>query len=289
MRSGIEGAFLALLGRRTTWRLARSLYLKARNDPPNDPRINGEELLQRQLLAALATSGERIVVFDVGANVGDWSWSLLEEASRLGLGDRLEVHAFEPSPPTFSLLEERIRGHPLGRTVHLVNQALSCRIGQTDLFVGEPAAGTHSLHPDAMDPAQRRIRIGETTADAYCSSNGVQRLHYLKCDTEGADADVLRGAGRLFEERRILACQFEYNHRWVYSRHYLKDIFEMFEGTPYQVGKIVPRGIELYERWHFELERFIEGNYVVLDPGARGWFTTRRGDFDRSNTWRALD
>lgn len=200
---------------------------------------------------------------------------------------RLEIHSFEPIPSTFMVLQERISKHQLRNIVHLVSQALSNEDGTAEMYISGETAETNSLHPDATNRDQRRIQIDKTTAYTYCSRNDIAIIHFLKCDTEGHDMEVLRGAKRLFDEQRVMACQFEYNHRWVYSRHYLKDVFDMFEGTVYSVGKITPNGIELYQGWHPELERFFEGNYILLHSAALNWFTTMTGNYDAHNTYYA--
>lgn len=66
----------SLIGRRTTYRIGRILYQEARGDVANDMASNGEMLVQNRVVDAWkngSLSGQRLVVFDVGANVGDWS------------------------------------------------------------------------------------------------------------------------------------------------------------------------------------------------------------------------
>ena len=97
------------------------------------------------------------------------------------------------------------------------------------------------------------------------------------------------GYERLLVENRIMACQFEYNHRWIYSRHCFKDVFAFIKDTRYFVGKITPRGSELYEQWHPELNRFFEGNYLLIHPDALNWFVTSKGSFDAYNAYVAIN
>ena len=274
-----------LIGRRNAWRLGRSLYMKAREDSPNIPQLNGEEFLQRQLLARFATTQEELVVFDVGANVGDWTYSLLQESSKLNIESRLEIHSFEPVPSTFAVLQERINRHKLRNTVHLVSQALSSENGTAEMYITGETAGTNSLHPDAMKRSQQRIQITKTNVYDYCLNHNIANIHFLKCDTEGHDMEVINGSKKLFDEQRVMSFQFEYNHRWIYSRYYLKDVFDKFENTDYMVGKVTPNRIEIYQEWHPELERFIEGNYIILHPKAVQWYKTVTGKFDDSNTY----
>ena len=62
--------------------------------------------------------------------------------------------------------------------------------------------------------------------------------------------------------------QFEYNHRWILGRFFLRDAFELVQAFGYRVGKLTPRGVEFYPGWDPELETFVEGNYVACAPAA---------------------
>ena len=62
--------------------------------------------------------------------------------------------------------------------------------------------------------------------------------------------------------------QFEYNHRWVFARAYLRDAFDLLTGLGYRIGKLTPKGVEFYPGWDAELETFVEGNYVACEPRA---------------------
>jgi hypothetical protein len=96
---------------------------------------------------------------------------------------------------------------------------------------------------------------------------------------------VLRGAYELLREERIDVLQFEYNHRWIYSRAFLKDVFALVADLPYEVARITPDALETLPGWHFELERFFEANYLLVRRPALDWFACRRGGFDASNIY----
>jgi len=285
MEKIIVKVLASVLSRRYLWRLGRSLYRVARADTQNKMELNGEHLMQSQLLNKFSTCNEKLTVFDVGANIGDWSWSLLQKSTGFGNIAGLEIHAFEPVSSTFAILKKRFSTHPFLASVHVVPQALSNKEGISEIFFGGEQGRTSSLHQDAMNPTKQPLRVNKTTIDAYCAKNKIQVIHYLKCDSEGHDVAVLNGARQLFQEQRILACQFEYNHRWIYSRHYLKDIFDFSLNLPYGIGKITPKGVELFDAWHPELEKYFEGNYLIIHQKALPWFSVRRGKFDGYNTY----
>lgn len=277
LKQALGGAVVAAVGRRRMWRLGRALYRVARNDVDNDPSRNGEAWLQARLLE-LFRDEPRMVVFDVGANVGGWTRMLLDQVPA-DRAERLDVYAFEPVRSTLETFHQRLGGHPRFGRVHPVAAALSDADGTVEMYEIEPNGTTNSLHPDPFLPA-RRVAIQTQTADGFCAHEGIHTVHLLKIDAEGHDASVLQGAARLLREGRVMVAQFEYSHRWVYARRYLKDVFDLVRDLPYTVGKLTPDRVELYDGWHFEMERFFEANYVLLHrdligriPAVRGTYT----------------
>ncbi len=284
MRSFIN-RIVTILGRSLSWRLGRSLYLEARAESVNNAEFNGEQLLQKQLLSNFCNSEVALTIFDVGANIGDWTLSLLNEVSNHNMNRKVDIHSFEPVPTAYCVLQQRVNAHKLSNIVHLKQLALSKEEGVAEMYIAGETAGTNSLHPDGIEPNQTKIKVEKTTIYDYCQHNKISKLHYIKCDTEGHDVEVMYGAKKLFDQQKIMAFQFEYNHRWVYSRHFLKDVFDLIKDKFYRIGKLTPAGIEIYENWHPELEKFFEGNYIVLHPEATHWFTTISGEFDIFNTY----
>src|SRR5262249_33872229 len=90
-----------LLSRRFRERVGRHLWNRAAGDNEPDMDRNRERALVVQLQQRLA--GEPAIVFDVGANVGDWTALL-----RAGLDPGAAIYAFEPVAGTFARLREHL-------------------------------------------------------------------------------------------------------------------------------------------------------------------------------------
>ena len=145
--------------------------------------------------------------------------------------------------------------------------ALSDRTGSSILYVTGLGGGSNSLHaPVVSTGATSFEQVDIATLDDVADDMGLDEIALLKVDTEGHDLAVLRGAERLFADHRILVAQFEYNHRWVLSRNFLRDAFELLQPKGYCMGKLTPKGVEFYSRWDPDLETFVEGNYVACLP-----------------------
>ena len=247
-------------GRRNVARGTRFLWLEARLDGPNSIEFNGEQRVQ----ASLNGAARPVEVLDVGAHFGEWSTSLLRQVPR----DDLRVTCFEPSTFTFDRLSAHFAGH--GRAPRLERMALGAREGSAVLRVVHPGAGSNSLVTFAADQVpEQEEEVAISTVDRYCEARGLQSVTLLKIDAEGADLDVMKGAESMLAGQRIGLLQFEYNHRWIHARGYLKDAFDLLQPHGYSLGKVTARGVEEYPAWHEELETFREGNYLAYLPSWR--------------------
>jgi hypothetical protein len=220
--------------------------MRARNDVNNEIATNGEQRLQREVLDMLRQRSVNAVMFDGGANIGDWTLSLI--------------------------------------TVRCYELALSCDDDEAHML-GEAGLGTSSIHVGIDNQQYDRVRVVRMKADTYCDENAIHEVHLLKCDTEGHDFEVITGAHNLLKNGRVWFFQFEYNHRWIYSRHYLKAVFDLSESIPYKLAKVTPKGLELYDTWDPELERFFEGNYLLIRDDLENLVTTWRVSRDSHNTF----
>lgn len=266
MNTGVKNIIVAsmwgMMGRRNLARLARFLNNEVRLDVTNDMASNGERLVQKVALAIAASSDAPGVIFDAGANVGDWTCSLMQTAAATKASN-LEIHSFEPCLATYETLCRNIARFSNACHVVPVQEALSNEQGRAQLHVIGDGVGTNSLHPHADLTFAREETIMLTTVDDYCRDNRIDHLVALKIDTEGHDLLVMQGARGMLDRRAIDLVQFEYNYRWISARSFLRDAFVLLQSCGYHIGKITPKGIEFYRGWHYELESFREANYLA--------------------------
>ncbi len=243
-----------VLGRARLAKLARLVTNEVRLDVANDLRTNGEAAVQRVALKEASP-----VVLDVGAHFGEWSSSLLSMST-----GTLVLHVFEPSTHSATRARQALGGRG---EVHQV--AMSNEPGSGLLLVVHEGAGSNSVVPfvdEGKGPATASEEISLDTVDNFCSEHQLRRVTLLKTDAEGHDLAVLRGASEMLGSQCIDLIQFEYNHRWIDARVFLLDAFLLLQSYGYRVGKVTPRGVETYARWHPELEKFVEGNYLAYLP-----------------------
>lgn len=85
-----------IVGRQQVARASRFTLKRARLDVQNTIQSNAESQLPRDALLSVPPD-EPITVFDVRANMSQWSLELDTVADDLALTHRIDVHAFEPS------------------------------------------------------------------------------------------------------------------------------------------------------------------------------------------------
>lgn len=277
----LERAF----GRRFLWRLGRWLYQGSRRELRNDPEVNGEYGLQGWMTALLAERavGRAAVICDVGANIGDWAERMAGRLAQAGLTDFV-LHCCEPAPDQRRRLEARLQSLIGEGRAAADPRGLGARPGAASFRITGADSGDSALAVGAGADDGGAIAIEVTTLDRLAAERDYAELDLVKVDTEGNDFNVIQGAASLLDAGRIGVLQFEYNWRWVAFHHWLKDVFDFAAARPYALGRLTRDGVELYEAWHPELDRFIETNYVLVRKDLLARLPHWYGEFDASNT-----
>jgi FkbM family methyltransferase len=227
-------------------------YVNQYNGENNgDMQSNGEVQLLRRVLPGAK------VIFDVGANVGEWIHAALK------VEPSAEYHCFEPSIVTFNALA----ASGLPQSTYLNNCALAAANGLLPLYTFGSMAGTNSLFV-RTGLANQQIGFEEVTAitlDGYCEERGVDTIDFLKIDVEGYELEVLRGARRMLSEGRVKIIQFEYGGCNLDARVFLKDLWEYISTVcPHaSFHKLFPSGPRLVPAYRQDLENFQYSNWIV--------------------------
>jgi FkbM family methyltransferase len=130
---------------------------------------------------------------DIGANQGVFSYYMSLCAGRAG-----NVYAFEAQPELGPHL--LAVGESFGLSnLHVVNQGLSSRAGVLRMRRAKAGSGQASFHHDASDDLEE-LEIPVTTLDAFFQSAGVRPVAFIKCDVEGHELEVFRGAETVLRE-----------------------------------------------------------------------------------------
>jgi len=250
---------VSIIGRRRAWRLGRKLYLGARGEGLNAIETNGEKALIEQAIAAFPDATP-FRAWDVGANLGEWTDLVLATAA--AQKRTAKILMFEPTPTAFDSLSQK---YATNAAVEVKQVALSSKAGTAAFEVVGSHAGTNSLNVTQAAAGSTIIVTLQSGAEVHAGAGGGE-IHLIKIDTEGHDLEVLRGLEALLETRSVAIVQFEYNWRWLINGSSLRAAMLLAERHGYRLGRVAPGGLEIYDHWNAELDRFFETNYALVRP-----------------------
>jgi FkbM family methyltransferase len=144
---------------------------------------------------------EQTVVFDVGAHLGQTAVAFLKN------NPAALIHCFEPAPANYTHLQKVLFEW---KNTALWKLALSSRAGTALLHLKE-ASSTHSLVNSNGSKEAEEVEV--QTLDAFCNLHDIDKIHFLKIDTEGADLEVLKGAEEMLGQNKIDFIQVETSTR----------------------------------------------------------------------------
>lgn len=279
--------------------------LKVYNDSPKfnayllggpntvNPQFNGE------LNACLKLTKNGDTIFDVGANIGEYSHKLVTNFKNIRL------HSFEPIPLICHVLESNIKNDKFisvnqfvdlnknqlslknltfqdktlsvkNNLIKINNIALSNSNKYMVFFYYTKASSVSGLYHFSgfdrlINETPTQIKVKCESLDNYCQRNRINFINYLKVDTEGSDFDVLIGASNLIKNKKIKYIQFEYMEAYKSANATLKSLCKYLTSHGYSIFKIVPDGVVHMSKWRDELENYIYCNFLATPQVNSKW------------------
>jgi FkbM family methyltransferase len=259
----VWGLLESVIPRKMLFIVGKRMADDASGNNNDDMRKNGELHILKTIIAA--HTRPEFTFFDVGANVGLWTksfFSLYEVKSQ----KKINGHCFEPSGFTFKRLQEALKADPRTSNVEMHNVALSNSSTTLTLFINQEGAGSNSVYERQGFKNISKEIVEAKTIDAFCEQNKITQIDFIKIDVEGHEIQVLQGAQRMLQLKRIDYIQFEYGGTWIDSHTFLLDMYKYLMDFGYKVGKILPRGLETYDQYDSRLDTFQLANFLAYLP-----------------------
>jgi FkbM family methyltransferase len=192
-------------------------------DRDTDKRIEEARIVLDLITGGSLPVGDTPLMVDVGACKGS---AFGEFAAQ-----NWTVHAFEPNPPVFEVL----LGKFSAPNVTINRLAVSDMAGEDlPFYTSEESLGISSLKP-FRPTHEETARVKTVTLDTYLDENSIDRIDFLKIDTEGFDLMVLKGLDLNRHDVETILCEFEDRKTQPlgYSMPDMADYLEQFGYTLY--------------------------------------------------------
>jgi FkbM family methyltransferase len=228
-------------------------FLRKINNVNFNSKYNGEDRILKILSKKCIQ-----VIFDVGANIGDFT------NSAFTYFPKSEIHSFELVPDTFFELKNNT--NTIKQNLYLNNFGLSNENSIVPIYIGLGSDVSTAFKIQGMKDHENyyknSIKCKVMKGLDYLNTNNIQTIDFLKIDTEGNDLRVIKGFEK--ELYRIKVIQFEYGIFNIQSKDLLIDFYNYLENNNFVVGKIFPNHID-FTPYHFLMENFHGGNFLAIN------------------------
>jgi FkbM family methyltransferase len=223
--------------------------------------------LAAEVSAAVPFIRAGATVFDVGANIGQWS-----RAVQAHVPD-VRLYLFEPQEACARHL--RNDGVKIdGATV--VQAAVGEVEGSAHLHSPSHMAGNASLHDRKDTYFGEQIftstKVAVISIDSFMAQHAIESVDFMKMDIEGHELFALRGATKALTSGAIGAISFEFGSGNINSRTFFHDYWDLLTPYGYDIYRVLPRGRLLrIVRYDEDLEyyRGVSNYFAVLGQRIR--------------------
>lgn len=219
---------------------------------------NGEENFVNEFVDSFNVKS--LVIFDVGANVGDYSELLVKKLA----GENFSLHLFEPQKNCFTDLEKKFNKN---EKVNLNNFGLSKLEEVATIYKNDDKSGLTSLYKRNLDFYDMKMSVEEKIelkrADNYIKLKNIKHINLLKIDVEGHELETLSGFGEYLNSDFIDFIQFEYGGANLDSHTNLLDFYNSLLPLGFKISKVMPKYLELRD-YDPRLDNFVYANYVAI-------------------------
>lgn len=208
-----------------------------------DAKKTGEEYFINNYLLKAITATSNPVIFDVGANTGEYSRFIKDRFPSA------TIFAFEPNPKTFQKLQQKGK---VIKNFYPYCIGFGSESTKTKIFTykNDLVSEHASLLKDVMQTLHQSAEVEEMNIDievldGFCPENNISTIDFLKIDTEGYELEVLRGAKEMIKRRGIKTIQFEFNEMNIFSKAFLKDFYDILPGYKFfrlHADRMIPLG-----------------------------------------------
>jgi FkbM family methyltransferase len=201
-------------------------------------------------------TGEKAIIFDVGANQGQYA--------RL-LGNKFkeaQIFSFEPAKISFDIMKEKTKD--IGN-ISYENIGFDKENGEITLY--SPAEGSGLASVYQRDISHIGISMDKTekvtmkTIDSFCAEQAIKKINLLKLDVEGNELNAMLGAKKMIDSGAIDYIQFEFGACNIDSKVFFRDIFSFLKNK-YKIYRILKKGLFEIKIYREPLELFVTTNYL---------------------------
>ncbi len=186
---------------------------------------------EKRFIHKMLKTSDIQVSLDIGANVGKYSRSLLENLETT-------VYAFEPLHSSYTELEKIQTDYP-GRFFP-VHSAVGNIDGTAIIYSKAERAETATLSKKVLSHSSIEEEVKISKLDSLVTTLNLPRVDFIKIDTEGFEKEVFEGMQGVLDTYKPKYIQFEFNVLHLYRKYTLLELTDLLPG--YAFYRLLPNG-----------------------------------------------
>ena len=175
------------------------------------------------------------LIFDIGANHGNWATRMLNSGKT-----RQCIIMFEPQPSCWPVLKKLTNDD-----VRLETFAASDHCGSLTFYQTGNTEIAGAYPRSDFNNSLEKSEVPCSTIDKYMEQNEIEFVDFIKMDIEGHELSALKGALKSLEQKKIGAFSFEFGQANVNSRTFFIDYFNFCSEVGYSLYRVAHDGIPI--------------------------------------------
>ena len=133
-----------------------------------------------------------LVVFDIGSNVGAFTFKLANKLQQIGIND-YSIFSFDPNPYVAKRFQKNLKlNKQVNGKISFIQEAMAESVGVATFGFNSENTGTGSLQGHG-------IEVKKNTLNQFCLENEIHHVDFIKIDVEGFEPFVFDGARKIIE------------------------------------------------------------------------------------------
>ena len=193
------------------------------------------------------------VIFDIGANVGDWSKFVMKEYEDINY----QLYMFEPSNSSYNKMIQNITPN---ETIKQYKIGFGDKAETIKIYFDNEAQGSAGAF---IKNSKYSENIEIDTIDNFCQRNNIEKIDFLKMDVQGYEYNILVGAKNMLKNGNIKYIQFEIDEPNIENRIFFKDFWNLLH-KDYKIYHSLYNGLIEIQEYHYSIENFSCMNYLAI-------------------------
>lgn len=191
-----------------------------------------DEIHERRIMLKLIEEGS--CIFDIGANMGYYSilYNKIKNA---------DVYSFEPICTNFEYMVKNFELNNISRK-NIFNIGLSDKNQYVDFYYNKGSHSAASMR-NIVNLTEENLEIINCelkTMDSFCEENHIKGIDFIKCDAEGSELLIYKGAIETLKKFRPLVFSELCEHHAKMFGYHPNEVIELFQKMDYLCMDINP-------------------------------------------------